>query len=275
MVEGDRVAFGHAVVAQAPELEWELGVHVREVERVAQLVEEGGVVVIAAERAQDELDLVRNPDRRAEGPRSLGRALREVVLDPPAGQGIQPHRLDHPADPWHHPVALEGRQVLGAVEEPRQIVAAQLRALCAGQTATGVPAQQILVDDLGLGEKPVGRLGQPVEIDARKDLAISIVGGFEQLLGDLVAALDGLAQEGGQPLRDDRQARLLEALTPAAFGLPTDLERQSAVLDLRAVDLRRGGSFQRERLVGQLSGAVPLDAFGQELAEEAVAAVRR
>ncbi|MGH7573215.1 MAG: hypothetical protein ACREMK_15435 [Gemmatimonadota bacterium] len=125
----------------------------------------------------------------------------------------------------------------------------------------------------GLGEEPVGRLGQPVEVDTREDLAITIVGRVEQLLGDLMAALEGPPQEGREPLRDDRQARLLQALTPAAFGLATDLERQPPVLDLRAVNLGRGGPFQRQRLVSQLSGAVPLDAFGQELAEETVATV--
>ena len=54
---------------------------VREVLRVAGLVEEGGVVVLAAVRVDDEHDLARDDDGRAERPRRLLRPRLDVQLD--------------------------------------------------------------------------------------------------------------------------------------------------------------------------------------------------
>ncbi len=66
MVEQHRVAFGDRVVAKPAILEREVRLHVREVQRVAELVEKRHPVGLAAVRTQHEIDLVRAraPERR-------------------------------------------------------------------------------------------------------------------------------------------------------------------------------------------------------------------
>ena len=71
MVEDEGEALGDGVVAQVPVLEGEVRAHVREVLGVPGLVQQRAVVVLAAVRQHDEVDLVRDAHRRAEGARRL------------------------------------------------------------------------------------------------------------------------------------------------------------------------------------------------------------
>ena len=52
-------------------LERERGIHVREMQRVPELVQQRPPVGLSAVRTEDEIDLVRNRDRRAEGAGAL------------------------------------------------------------------------------------------------------------------------------------------------------------------------------------------------------------
>ena len=69
-------------VVQAAQLEGQGGVHVREVERVPELVEEGLVVVLPAPRMDDEHDARGDLEPRAERPRRLARPGLDVQTDP-------------------------------------------------------------------------------------------------------------------------------------------------------------------------------------------------
>src|SRR4051794_37684648 len=71
MVEEHRVTFRNGVVAEPSVLVLKVGLHVREVERMPELVEERVPVRLAAVRPHDEVYLVRHAHRRAERARSL------------------------------------------------------------------------------------------------------------------------------------------------------------------------------------------------------------
>src|SRR4051812_27466804 len=98
MIEEHRVTLRDRVVAQPAILEWEIWSHVREMQRVAKLVEERRPVGLTAVRTQNEIDLVGDANRRAERPRALPRPVIRIVEDATAGDRIDTELPDLPPD---------------------------------------------------------------------------------------------------------------------------------------------------------------------------------
>src|SRR2546423_10436826 len=71
MVEEHRIALGDRIVAEPAVLVLEVGPHVREVEGVPELVQEGVPVGLATVRPNHEVYLVRYPNGRAESERTI------------------------------------------------------------------------------------------------------------------------------------------------------------------------------------------------------------
>src|SRR6476469_3745304 len=75
VIEQHCVRFSHRVVAEPAELERIVRARITKMQSVSQLVQEGVVVALATVRTKHQVDLLRDPHRRAERTRAFSFAL--------------------------------------------------------------------------------------------------------------------------------------------------------------------------------------------------------
>ena len=106
-----------------------IGTHVREVQRVPELVQEGVPVGLAAVRTQHEIDLFGHAHRRAEGARALPFALARVEDDAAVRLRIDAHLRDLAPDGRLHVARRKELVELTRAKERERVGARRLAQL--------------------------------------------------------------------------------------------------------------------------------------------------
>ncbi len=227
---------------------------VREVLRVAGLVEQRAPVVDSPDRLDAQDDATGDVDGRAERPRILARTRLEVEMDVALRSQVDAELRQRRLERCKHP--LGGKTAVPAVR-PQQTRDVRAPRLVEPDPEPG-PEQSIEgagVQALRLGEEALALLPQPREAEA-ESLVERAVGAAAQLGGGRMGALEHLAVGRVQLLRQV-DARPLELLPALAVGLVRDRWTQLSVADGAAghVRLERRLETRDALFVGRVEAA--------------------